>query len=687
VIDSSRDPEAVPTDDGSLALSPPLSSRLIDAVCIGFAGWTLCAHAVVLAGGSLPALVGLALVLGVAALAVDFRSRRREATTAVGETPESPVPAEGPWPVRLRWVGLAVGLLATAVLAHTRDPIAVWGTWLAILGAAAVVFLVLDPPRSERPVRGRALELGLFGLALLCAVYALVVHRPDADDAFYVNLAVAAVDRHDLPLLAVDTLHGRDDLPIHFAAYRLHSFELLNGAIAWLSGIPVLYVFHWLAAAGGALLLPLAHARLFRLLTPRSWLLSTAALVVVLVVAGETHRWYGNFALVRMWQGKAFFLFVFLPLVYAYAIRFALRPTRRGWLLLAAAQIAAVGCSSSAVWAAPAASASALCCVLRPSRRDLRRLLVGLLASAYVLAAGLAVRGAMTASSPTLRRRHLPGEQLGAALVEVLGDGTLWAVGIGAVLVAWACRGPGLGRRFAIAVPLAATIVLLSPWADAFVRANFTGPSFWRALWSLPIPILVTLVVTAPIQWQDSVLHRGLGAVASVALVAGFALAVPRYPGWSAKNEAWISRPTLKVDPSAWPWAMKLNELAPGQRVVAPPGIATWIPTVRHHAYPLMVRNYLRPNRERIGENAYLQRYIMTEYARGELRHEKAPEIFEQGLALWNVKAVLIAVTAQAERAREILRRQGFERRVQGTRAEIWVRRARPDAESSPSGR
>jgi hypothetical protein len=100
-----------------------------------------------------------------------------------------------------------------------------------------------------------------------------------------------------------------------------------------------------------------------------------------------------------------------------------------------------------------------------------------------------------------------------------------------------------------------------------------------------------------------------------------------------------------------------------------------------------MVRNYLRPNRERIGENAYLQRYIMTEYARGELRHEKAPEIFEQGLALWNVKAVLIAVTAQAERAREILRRQGFERRVQGTRAEIWVRRARPDAESSPSGR
>ena len=57
--------------------------------------------------------------------------------------------------------------------------------------------------------------------------------------------------------------------------------------------------------------------------------------VLVLVAAGETHRWYGNFSFVRMWQGKAIFLSVFMPLVYAYALRFAVRPNLRDWTMLA----------------------------------------------------------------------------------------------------------------------------------------------------------------------------------------------------------------------------------------------------------------------------------------------------------------------------------------------------------------
>ena len=52
----------------------------------------------------------------------------------------------------------------------------------------------------------------------------------------------------------------------------------------------------------------------------------------VLVAVGETHRWYGNFSFVRMWQGKSIFLSVFMPLVYAYALRFAVRPNLRDWV-------------------------------------------------------------------------------------------------------------------------------------------------------------------------------------------------------------------------------------------------------------------------------------------------------------------------------------------------------------------
>ena len=48
----------------------PLSDRSLQVVCLGFALWTLCSHAVVALGGSLGGLLGLfALAAGVALVA------------------------------------------------------------------------------------------------------------------------------------------------------------------------------------------------------------------------------------------------------------------------------------------------------------------------------------------------------------------------------------------------------------------------------------------------------------------------------------------------------------------------------------------------------------------------------------------------------------------------------------------
>jgi hypothetical protein len=186
-----------------------------------------------------------------------------------------------------------------------------------------------------------------------------------------------------------------------------------------------------------------------------------------------------------MWQGKGIYLFVFMPLVYSYAIQFALRPSLTSWGLLWAAQTAAVGCSSSAVWAAPAGALMALCCVLRPTAAGLGRFLVGALASAYVLGVGFLLKGDIQGLLEPMIETRAFGEQLGNALHHTLGTGNLWAFGVAAVLVAWACCARGLAQRFAIALPLAVWIVLLNPYLDHWVSANLTGPSYWRAMWSL----------------------------------------------------------------------------------------------------------------------------------------------------------------------------------------------------------
>ena len=201
-----------------------------------------------------------------------------------------------------------------------------WWSAAIVLGVAGIAVGVGDTPSVSPPRGGSTSEMLLWLLAAACVVVTLISHRPDADDAFYVNVAVAMVDAPGRALLSKDTMHGVSGLPLPLPVYRVHSYELLNGALAYLTGIPAIYSFHWLSAAFAALLVPLAHARSSGS-SPRSrWLATVATLVFILIAAGETHRWYGNFAFVRMWQGKAIFLVVFMPLVYAYALRFAVRP-------------------------------------------------------------------------------------------------------------------------------------------------------------------------------------------------------------------------------------------------------------------------------------------------------------------------------------------------------------------------
>jgi hypothetical protein len=632
--------------------------------------WTLCSHAVVLAGGSLRALVALFGAAGLAAVAWRAWQRTRAANAESAPMQEPPAAPDSAPAQHARSALAAVAAVAALALDPVAHPILFWFALVGVLGAAACWFLLREAPAAEAPRAGRREEAGLVALGLLCALYALFVHRPDADDAFYVNVAVAAVDHPELPLLARDTLHGRFDLPVHLPSYLLHSYELALGALSLLTGAPAIYLFHLVAAPLAAFCVPLAHAALFRVLTPRCWLWTTVLLVLVLALPGETHRWYGNFAFVRMWQGKAVLLSILLPLLALLAIRFGLAPSRAGWLRLAAAQVAAVGASASALWLAPAVALASLASVLRATPRDLRRLGLGALASAYPIAAALAIQSGMRAhATPQLAERFAPGEQLARALTTALGDATLLRVGCAALLLAWACWGRGLARRYAIALPLAVALVLLVPWADGFVRAQLTGPSYWRALWAVPVPILIALALASPLQWPGAA-----GRAASAALMLAFALAVPRSYGFGAGNHAQLRAPGLRIPDAAGTWARRIDALAPGARVVAPPRIATWIPVFHQHAYPLAVRSYLEPIRERVGETSYQERRRMMQMADGGLTDGRSLALFARGLALYDVGAVCLAAGPGAPALRGVLRESGFSRRVQANRLEIWLR-------------
>jgi hypothetical protein len=77
-----------------------------------------------------------------------------------------------------------------------------------------------------------------------------------------------------------------------------------------------------------------------------------------------------------------------------------------------------------------------------------------------------------------------------------------------------------------------------------------------------------------------------------------------------------------------------------------------------------------------VGRAAYRDRQVMMRFADGIDEHPQAAAIFERGLDLYDVRAACIRNSETLAQAREILRRNGFSKRMQGTDFEIWARRA-----------
>ncbi len=622
------------------AIRAPLSERLCDGVCLIFALWTLCCQSVVAAGGGLRSLLVLFAIVSTLGIVRHRLASAAEpvAATSVAATPVAAEPsssASGSWFRGLRGVALVVGLLMVAALARPQGALLWWWWAVVLLGVATVAVHRHQRVESWAPLRGRGSETLLWTLSLACVVLTLISHRSDADDAFYVNLAVTAVDRPDWALLSHDTMHGVDGLPLILPVYRLHSYELWNAAMSYLTGIPAIYCFHWLSASLAAALVPLAYARLFRLLRPHGWLAAVAVLMVVLIAVGES-------------------------------------------------QIAALGCTSSALWSGPLSALAAFACASQPSAKRWLIGSLGLLSSLPILLAGWMMKESLGDMTHWLKRDTSPlGKPLEQALDTVLGSADVARFAVFSVLVAWALCPPGLARRFAATLPLIVLVTVLNPFIVCWVSAHLIGPSYWRALWGLPIPILMTLVLISPLGWNGrsawNVGRRFGGRVTCLLLVTAFVFLIPSYSGLSEENQVRMAPPALKVPEIEYRWAATLNRnVSAGDQIIAPEHVNSWVPTFHHHAYPLKVRHYLRrqPARDRLGKDDLLLRDRIVAYVSGWSGAQQAEDAFREGVAEPSIQAVCRHRSPLNVNAPSILRQAGFSKVSVDGEYEMWLREA-----------
>lgn len=691
----------------------PWSEKACEGLCLAFALWTMVCNGVVAAGGSLYALMAAEAVAfamagaGLLWLAV----RRRGRSEGEVESAGAPAPGEGdsptsgrpriiPYTKPLKAAAVVLALLGLVAFPLFSRIVIYW--WLGMAALLLGLFVLaterwyVDDPE---PRRSRTWELALWGLALAAVVFNLTVHRPDPDDALYVNIAASAADQPDLPLMDRDMMQGIEGVPFHSPVYLSNSIEPFWGMMSWLTGVRAQLWFHVAHAAFGALFIILAYGVLFRLLTPDRWLLGLVFFLILLLGAGgPLNHWYGNLAFVRVWQGKCTFLHVFLPLTFAYGMRFGMRPSLYGWVLLAGAQISAVGMSSSAIWVEPlAAGIGLLCGALGRGWTGWSRVVAGCFSSSWVIAVGLRLKSQLSRSveqilSDEFKLRNYDaivsytevvdrtGEALEWAWTNFMGHGPLIYLCLGSILISWTVCRHSLARRFAVLAPLLTLAFVMNPYIEKHVMANLTGPVYHRSSWLLPIPVFMTLLFMGALEIDPKqVPRRLLFGFMAIALV-GYVMRASDFTTVERPNRIYYGPPGVKIHPKELEILEQAKAAMPaGSHVVAPTQVSFWFPTFHEPLYPVTVHKlYIRKRASLITREEARWRSVLTEYVAGEARPEEAPEMLGEGVDFFGIRGVIVDLhNMWREEVEAILREKDFESvepPSKKARYQLWLR-------------
>ena len=586
-------------------------------------------------------------------------------------------------------------LLAGAVAAllvlwwTTRNPILLWA-------AVVVFYAVCSYVGARQHGLGSIAEpvvvptwhfRTLHVLAIACALFTLFAFRPRSDDAFYMSMSVGVVNYPDAPLLGVKTIHGPavDRLPFQpmFAPYRAQSFEALGGYIAYLTRFRSIDVVHLGIATFFGWFAPYAIARLMQLIVGRAWLLGLATTLSYYVIEGSAGRGFANQAFVRMFHGKAVMLTVGVPLLLAYGVRFGRRPTRLGFLLLAAAQIGAMGMSSTGIWLAPTlALLAVLSAIERPSSIP-RTAGLALLSSSYVLAVGLLIRAqlvfddrwvqGLTAASAS---RSFNGiSKMLYLFPNVLGEertatALLCAVALACVLA----EGRVAFRLFAL-IGLVLFGAFANPYLVKQVAGGITGSlTYERVLWLLPVPVGVGVAIVGVVGAAGRCFGRNAGVLAGGAALLTFYCVATTQTVIGDANQAWFRfPPVVKAWPRAQAVARALCEIAPlGAAVLAPEGVSRQLATLEHCGHPLMAgMRWMSAPRDEQRRRILLARALCE---KGTIEPERNAQ-YASDLHFYHIAAVAMSPAAIRSRpAKSMLRAAGFrkERVVDGYH--LWVR-------------
>lgn len=195
----------------------------------------------------------------------------------------------------------------------------------------------------------------LLVLAVIGGAISFGIIRPSLDDVDYTSQAVYLLHYPHESLNLARHDHGLFQEPMYHALYIFYTLGLFCAYLARLFHVPFLHVYHWFLPALGGMMIPLAWFLLFTKFSNRtmSAVLAATAVCVFLSLNGNPPRSFGNFAFVRIWQGKAMVMSIVVPLFLTFTLDFFQRPLFSRWKRLCLLLVTTSGLSATASFFMP----------------------------------------------------------------------------------------------------------------------------------------------------------------------------------------------------------------------------------------------------------------------------------------------------------------------------------------------
>lgn len=413
------------------------------------------------------------------------------------------------------WIGfLAVNeMVALPFLMFHRSFRLFYPVFLAMNGAVLIVALIsLWRQRFYRPAKW-PVKLSLLGAAALVMVLlnAGATQRYvkyEADDSFYVGLIQQNFG--NAHLYSADPSTGRPSFPFP-AVYMFESWELLETSIAKTFGLSALEVAHGLLPLVAVVVAFSAYRLVFGTFfrERRNVYLALVLLGILFLFGGYSRYSQGTFLLSRGWLGKAELATIAIPFLLYVFLRLWQRPKDNHlYAALLVVSVAVVALNPAVVFVVGAALAvMGVQLMLRQ-----RSLVPGIKiagAALPLLLAGIGVALVQHARSVTVGATSeaiTSGTFTWASSVRAF-VGSSWyfylmTVGLAALL--WS-KAQEIRRntRALVFFTVLFAILIANPLLFGMV-SKFTATTYWRLYWLIPMPILlpVTAVVVMNIGRQ-----------------------------------------------------------------------------------------------------------------------------------------------------------------------------------------